>query len=50
LVGVHMVLACILIAAMTAVLLKVRAPVSDDRPLDGAEGAATARQASARRR
>jgi cytochrome c oxidase assembly protein subunit 15 len=50
LVGVHMVLACILIAAMTAVLLKVRAPVSDDRPWDGAEGAATAPKASARRR
>ncbi|MGO4691780.1 COX15/CtaA family protein [Glaciibacter sp. 2TAF33] len=50
LVGVHMVLACILVAAMTAVLLNLRAPVSPGRSVDGAAGRATAPEASARPR
>lgn len=49
LVGVHMVLACLLVAAMTAVLLNLRAPVSAAEPATAVAGAAaTAPEASAR--
>jgi heme a synthase len=51
LVGVHMVLACLLVAAMTAVLLNLRAPASAAAPPTLAAGAAaTAPEASARQR
>jgi cytochrome c oxidase assembly protein subunit 15 len=48
LVGVHMVLACVLVAAMTAVLLNLRAPVAAGLAAEGAADTATAPEASAR--